>query len=123
MTTNDSAAAVPAPVLEAEDLTVDLLSRTAGTPDSRRVVHGVSFTLRQGETLALIGESGSGKSLSALALMGLLPAATARVGGSVRHHGTDLLTLDPGALRARRGKHLAMIFQDALSALNPTLTV
>ncbi|MGW4032985.1 ABC transporter ATP-binding protein [Streptomyces sp. NPDC004838] len=120
---NGSASAEPVPLLEAEDLTVDLLSRAEGAPVSRRVVHEVSFALHQGETLALIGESGSGKSLSAMALMGLIPAATARVGGSVRHRGTDLLTLDSDALRARRGKHIAMIFQDALSALNPTLTV
>ncbi|MFC8568390.1 ABC transporter ATP-binding protein [Streptomyces sp. NPDC057245] len=122
-TTTGGTPAEPQPLLEAEDLTVDLLSGTPGAPRSRRVVRGVSFTLHEGETLALIGESGSGKSLSAMALMGLLPANTAEVGGSVRHRGTDLLALHPDALRARRGKHIAMIFQDALSALNPTLTV
>ncbi|MFD4350377.1 ABC transporter ATP-binding protein [Streptomyces coelicoflavus] len=122
-TTTGGTATETRPLLEAEDLTVDLLSSAPGTPRSRRVVRGVSFAPREGETLALIGESGSGKSLSAMALMGLLPATTAEVGGSVRHRGTDLLTLHPDALRARRGKHLAMIFQDALSALNPTLTV
>lgn len=111
------------PLLEVEDLTVDLLSPGGTGPAVQRVVHGVSFTLRKEETVALIGESGSGKSISAMALMGLLPAATAHVGGSARHRGTDLLALSPDQLRARRGKHLAMVFQDALSALNPTLTV
>ncbi|UUU37385.1 ABC transporter ATP-binding protein [Streptomyces sp. CA-210063] len=109
------------PLLDVEDLTVDLLSR--GGQASQRVVHGVSFTLHKEETLALIGESGSGKSISAMAVMGLLPATTARVGGSARHLGTDLLTLPPDRLRAQRGKNIAVIFQDALSALNPTLTV
>ncbi|MEV7421205.1 MULTISPECIES: ABC transporter ATP-binding protein [unclassified Streptomyces] len=107
------------PLLTVEDLTVDLLPRGA----AQRVVDGVSFTLHEEETLALIGESGSGKSITAMAVMGLLPATTARVGGRVLHRDTELLTLGPEALRALRGKHLAMVFQDALSALNPSLTV
>ncbi|MGW3646247.1 ABC transporter ATP-binding protein [Streptomyces sp. NPDC000878] len=111
------------PLLEVEDLTVDLLSRGGAGRAAQRIVHGVSFTLRKEETVALIGESGSGKSISAMAVMGLLPATTARVGGSARHRGTDLLTLPPDQLRARRGKHIAMVFQDALSALNPTFSV
>ncbi|MGW0760770.1 ATP-binding cassette domain-containing protein [Streptomyces sp. NPDC002814] len=92
-----------APLLDVQDLTVDVLSR-AGV--AQRVVHGVSFTLHKEETLALIGESGSGKSISAMAVMGLLPATTARVGGSARHLGTDLLTLPADQLRARRGKKI-----------------
>nr|WP_245997718.1 ABC transporter ATP-binding protein [Streptomyces armeniacus] len=100
-------------------MTVDVLSGGG----HRRVVDGVTLALRERETLALIGESGSGKSMTAMAVMGLLAPDTARVGGSVRHRGTDLLRLPPDELRARRGKHVAMVFQDALSALNPTLTV
>ncbi|MDH6214057.1 ABC transporter ATP-binding protein [Streptomyces pseudovenezuelae] len=113
----------PVPLLDVKDLTVDLLSRGGDGGSVHRVVHGVSFTLHKEETVALIGESGSGKSISAMAVMGLLPATTARVGGSARHQGTDLLTLPPDQLRARRGKRIAMIFQDALSALNPTFSV
>ncbi|MGA6219549.1 ABC transporter ATP-binding protein [Streptomyces umbrinus] len=108
------------PLLDVQDLTVDVLSRSGA---AQRVVHGVSFTLHEEETLALIGESGSGKSISAMAVMGLLPATTARVGGSARHRGTDLLTLPEDQFRALRGRRIAMVFQDALSALNPTLTV
>ncbi|MEU9958552.1 ABC transporter ATP-binding protein [Streptomyces sp. NPDC050982] len=113
-------APLDAPLLDVQDLTVDVLSRSGG---GQRVVHGVSFTLHEEETLALIGESGSGKSISAMAVMGLLPATTARVGGSARHRGTDLLALPEDQFRALRGKRIAMVFQDALSALNPTLTV
>ncbi|MFI0480101.1 ABC transporter ATP-binding protein [Actinomadura sp. 9N215] len=117
----------PAPLLDVEDLTVDLLSRggsgrSAGR-NAGRIVHGISFHLDEGETLALIGESGCGKSISAMAVMGLLSDGTARVGGSVRYRGVGLLTAAPDQVRAKRGRHIAMIFQDALSALNPTLTV
>ncbi|MFI1396037.1 ABC transporter ATP-binding protein [Streptomyces sp. NPDC020681] len=112
-------ATAPAPVLDVRDLTVDVVHRGADL----RVVDGVGYTLHEGETLALIGESGSGKSMSAMAAMGLLPDRTTRVGGSVRLRGTDLLTLPPARLREQRGRNIAMIFQDALSALNPTLTV
>ncbi|WP_019546011.1 ABC transporter ATP-binding protein [Streptomyces sulphureus] len=109
----------PGPVLEVEELSVELLRPGAA---AQLVVEQVSFTLHEGETLALIGESGSGKSLTAMAVLGLLPE-NVRAHGSVRYRGTDLLTLSDDALRARRGKHLATVFQDSLSALNPTLTV
>src|SRR5213076_4219 len=87
-------------------------------------VNGVSFTLRAGETLALLGESGCGKSVTAQAVMGILDALRAHVTwGAIRYRGTDLLTLGEKQWRGIRGDRIAMVFQDALSALNPVLTV
>ncbi|OQO89570.1 methionine ABC transporter ATP-binding protein [Saccharomonospora piscinae] len=88
-----------------------------------RAVRGVSFDLDEGETLAIVGESGSGKSLSSLAVLGLLPAQARVAGGTVRWDGRDLLTMPDDELRRLRGEELAIIFQDPLSALNPSLTV
>jgi len=88
-----------------------------------RTVRGVSLTVAPGQTLAVVGESGSGKSLTSLAVMGLLPAQASVVEGEVRFDGRDLFDLSPDELRALRGEELAMIFQDPLSALNPSLTV
>ncbi|GAA0544240.1 ABC transporter ATP-binding protein [Saccharopolyspora erythraea] len=102
------------PVLEVEGLTVEL--------GGRRVVDGVDFRLGRGERRGVIGESGSGKSLTGLALLGLLPTG-ARAGGSVRFDGEELLGL-PESRRAQfRGASIAMVFQDALSALNPLVRV
>lgn len=84
------------------------------------VVHGIDFELRAGEKLALVGESGSGKTVTALALLRLLPQA--QVSGSVRFDGRELLTLDEAALRDLRGRDVAMIFQEPMTALNPLLT-
>jgi oligopeptide transport system ATP-binding protein len=86
-------------------------------------VRGVSLTVSSGQTLAVVGESGSGKSLTSLAVMGLLPAQASVVDGTVRFDGHDLFDLSPDELRELRGEELAMIFQDPLSALNPSLTV
>jgi oligopeptide transport system ATP-binding protein len=92
-----------------------------------QVIHAVdelSYSVSAGETLVLLGESGSGKSVSALAVMGLLERPPAFVtGGAVRFDGTDLLQLSGRRQREYRGRRIAMIFQDALSALNPVLTV
>ena len=83
-------------------------------------VHGVSFTLSRGRRTGLIGESGSGKTVTALALMGLLPdGLTAR--GRVTYRSTELLSLPEAELCRLRGDRLAMIFQEPLSALNPHL--
>ncbi|MZD05484.1 ATP-binding cassette domain-containing protein, partial [Streptomyces sp. SID5785] len=87
------------------------------------VVDGASFHVAPGETLALVGESGSGKSLTARATLGILPPGATATGGSVRLHGVDLLRLSPRRLRSLRGRHLAMVFQDALAALNPVLPI
>jgi peptide/nickel transport system ATP-binding protein len=87
------------------------------------VLNGVSFDLDGGETLAVLGESGSGKSVTALTVMGILDPPARVVGGEVRYRGQDLLTLPERERRRIRGREIAMVFQDALSALNPVFTV
>nr|WP_206323584.1 ABC transporter ATP-binding protein [Streptomyces sp. HNM0574] len=89
-----------------------------------RAVNGVSYTVDEGETLAVLGESGSGKSVTAQAVMGILDMPPGRItGGEIRFEGEDLLRLPEEARRKVRGARMAMIFQDALSALNPVLSV
>jgi oligopeptide transport system ATP-binding protein len=89
-----------------------------------RAVDGVSFTLAPGETLGVVGESGCGKSVTSLSIMGLIPRPPGRIaGGEIRFEGVDLLTLPPAALRERRGNTLAMIFQEPMTSLNPAYTV
>jgi len=87
-----------------------------------QAVRGVSFTVEPGKVLAIVGESGSGKSVTALAVMGLLPAS-ARVEGSVRFQGSELLDMNDKELRDIRGRKLAMVFQDPLASLDPVYTV
>jgi oligopeptide transport system ATP-binding protein len=104
------------PLLEVEDLHVEFRLRGSTV----RAVNGLSYGLQEGETLAILGESGSGKSVSAQAVMGILDTPPAYVTkGAVRFRGTELLGLPEKKRRIYRGAHLAMIFQDALSALNP----
>ncbi len=86
------------------------------------LVDGLSFALNRGETLGIVGESGCGKSLTSLALMGLLPRGMS-VSGQVSFEGTDLLKLPAAAMRDLRGDRLAMIFQDPMTSLNPALTI
>jgi peptide/nickel transport system ATP-binding protein len=102
------------PVLEVTDLTVTF----GGVP----AVRGVSYSVRAGEVLGIVGESGSGKSVTSAAVMGLLPA-TARVTGSVRLHGRELIGAPERELTAFRGKTISMVFQDPLSALTPVYRV
>jgi peptide/nickel transport system ATP-binding protein len=104
-----------APILAVRDLAVTF-------PGGVRAVRGVDLELARGEVLGLVGESGSGKSATALAVTGLLPA-TAQVEGSVRLAGQELVGLDDRALARVRGKRIAMIFQDPLSALTPVYTI
>ena len=85
-------------------------------------VRGVSLQLAEGEVLGLVGESGSGKSATALAILGLLGPA-AQVAGQIRWQGTDLLRQPAGALRRLRGREIAMIFQEPMTALNPVMPI
>ncbi|MEN4477112.1 ABC transporter ATP-binding protein [Mycolicibacterium cosmeticum] len=107
------------PALEVDGLTVDIRT-IAGTV---RAVDHVSFTARRGETLALLGESGCGKSMTATALVGLLEPVAEVSEGSARLAGVDLLAVDRKARRKLAGPELAIVFQDALTALNPLYTV
>lgn len=102
------------PLLSVKDLRVTLQTGRGAV----EAVRGVSFDLRKGEVLGIVGESGCGKSLTALALMGLLPES-AGTRGEVRYGGQNLLTLDEAALCALRGNRLAMIFQEPMTSLNP----
>ncbi len=88
-----------------------------------RAVDGVSFSIAEGETLGLAGESGSGKTMVALSLLRVVPHPGRIVGGSVRFDGVDLLSLGEKEMRAYRGRRLSMILQDPLSSLNPVLTI
>jgi peptide/nickel transport system ATP-binding protein len=97
-----------------------VLNTTAGAV---RAVDGIDFELRKGECFAVVGESGSGKSMTALSLMRLLPEAGRIASGRVALDGTDLLTLPEAAMRAVRGRRVAMVFQEPSTALNPVLTV
>ncbi|MEV0168022.1 ABC transporter ATP-binding protein [Nonomuraea fuscirosea] len=105
---------VGAPVLEVSDLTVSF--------GGVRAVRGVSYSVRPGEVLGIVGESGSGKSVTSAAVMGLLPPG-ARVTGSVRLHGQELIGAPDRRLNAVRGKSMSMVFQDPLSALTPVYRV
>ncbi|MER5325459.1 ABC transporter ATP-binding protein [Streptosporangium canum] len=108
------------PLLAVDDLHVEFVTRQGVV----KAVNGVSYSLNPGETLAVLGESGSGKSVTAQAIMGILDMPPARIPrGEVRFRGTDLLRLPEDARSQVRGQRVAMIFQDALSALNPVFTV
>ncbi|MFJ6433447.1 ABC transporter ATP-binding protein [Streptomyces sp. NPDC091416] len=106
------------PVLSVRDLSVSFRSAT-------RTVHavdGVSYDLHPGEVLAVVGESGCGKSVTSMAVMGLLPP-TAHVGGSIRVGGRELVGAPEKELQKIRGKDIAMIFQEPMTSLNPVLTI
>ncbi|HWK46685.1 MAG TPA: ABC transporter ATP-binding protein [Stellaceae bacterium] len=109
---------VPGPLLELQDLKVVL--PTAGGPAP--ILAGISFSLRRGETLGLVGESGCGKSVTALAIMGLLPPRAA-TSGAVLFDGRNLLTTDEPTLCGLRGRRIGMIFQEPMTALNPVRSI
>ncbi|MBE1484979.1 ABC transporter ATP-binding protein [Plantactinospora soyae] len=107
-------------LLEVRDLFVEFHTRDGAA----KVINGVSYHLDAGETLAVLGESGSGKSVTAQAIMGILDMPPAVIpSGQILYRGTDLLTLSETERRKVRGKQISMIFQDALSALNPVFPV
>ncbi|MFB7293200.1 dipeptide ABC transporter ATP-binding protein [Actinacidiphila glaucinigra] len=107
------------PLIEVEDLTIDFPTGT-GTV---RAVDGLSFSVEQGGALGVVGESGSGKSATAFALLGLHRGSGARIGGSVRVAGVDVLTAAERELRGLRGGLAAMVFQDPLSSLDPYFAI
>jgi oligopeptide transport system ATP-binding protein len=107
-------------LLSVRDLEVKFFTRRA----TINAVNGISFDLEPGETLGIVGESGCGKSVTSLAMLGLLPRATGRVtAGEVVFQDRDLVKLPDAQLRRVRGRHIAMIFQDPMTSLNPVLTV
>ncbi|WP_326688153.1 MULTISPECIES: ABC transporter ATP-binding protein [unclassified Streptomyces] len=107
-------------LLEVRDLHVEFHTRDGVA----KAVNGVSYSVEEGETLAVLGESGSGKSVTAQAVMGILDMPPGRIpSGEILFQGRDLLTLPEEERRKVRGSRMAMIFQDALSSLNPVLTV
>lgn len=107
-------------VLEVEDLTTEIRT-PSGTV---RAVDGVSFELREGETLGLVGESGSGKSMTSLSLIGLLPRPAAEVvAGRIVLDGVDLTTLSPREMQKLRGSAISMILQDPMTSLDPVFTI
>jgi oligopeptide/dipeptide ABC transporter ATP-binding protein len=106
-------------LLSVEDLRVHFWTGS-GTVHA---VNGISFDIGPGETLGIVGESGCGKSVTALALLGLLPRAGRVRSGTARFDGRDLLRLNQRALRRVRGRQIAMIFQDPMTSLNPVLTI
>ncbi|MGO2606411.1 MAG: ATP-binding cassette domain-containing protein, partial [Brachybacterium tyrofermentans] len=106
------------PLLDVQDLRVSFPGAHNGTD----ILDGVSFQVRPGETMGLVGESGSGKSVASLAIMGLLPR-TARISGKVMLGDVDLLSISPKEMNALRGHEIAMIYQDALSSLNPSMLI
>ncbi len=91
--------------------------------DRRYAVDGVSFDLMPGKILCVVGESGSGKSMCAHALMGLLPDTIIREAGEIVYDGRNLLTLDDTGWLALRGRHIAMVFQEPMTALNPLMRI
>jgi len=106
------------PLIEIEGLRVVFRGERA-----THAVDSVDLEVARGATLALVGESGCGKSVTALAIMGLLPAKTAEVSGAVRFDGVDLLDLPTDEMRDLRGDRLAMVFQEPMTSLNPSYTV
>jgi peptide/nickel transport system ATP-binding protein len=116
----DLTVAAPGALLTVEDLAVTFTRR--GRRDVR-AVDGVSFTVGAGETVGLVGESGCGKSVSSLAIMGLLPKRGVRIEGTVDFDGRNLLTMSDEQLRDIRGRDIAMVFQDPMSSLNPVVPI
>jgi peptide/nickel transport system ATP-binding protein len=109
-----------APLLEVRDLRTDFY-----TDDGVfRAVDGVSFSIGKGRSLGIVGESGCGKSVTALSIMGLIPQPPGKIAsGEIRFEGTDLLKLSAAAMRDLRGNQMAMIFQEPMTSLNPAFTI
>ncbi|BAM90564.1 ABC transporter ATP-binding protein oligo/dipeptide transport protein [Bradyrhizobium oligotrophicum S58] len=107
------------PLLEVENLQVHFR-----TPSGiNRAVDGVSFYVNPGETLAIVGESGCGKSVTSMSMMRLIPEPPGKIAGSIKLEGRDILTLSDREMRQLRGNDISMIFQEPMTSLNPVLTV
>ena len=107
-------------ILEIENLQTQFFT-SAGTV---RAVDGITYTVNRGETVAIVGESGCGKSVSALSILRLIPDPPGRVvGGSIRFMGMDILALSDAEIRKVRGRRIAMVFQEPMTSLNPVLTI
>jgi peptide/nickel transport system ATP-binding protein len=115
-----TAPATPDAIIAVEDLKVWFANRDG----IMRAVDGLSFRLLRGETLGIVGESGCGKSVTAMTMLQLIPSPPSVVaGGSIRYNGEDLLRFDEQRMRKIRGNEISMIFQDPMTALNPVLTI
>jgi peptide/nickel transport system ATP-binding protein len=119
MKNNFAVQAGAVPLLQVNDLKVNFDTSRGRV----RAVAGVSFELQAGETLGLVGESGCGKTVTALSILRLLPAPQAEVAGEIRFQGEDLLACSPERMQHIRGDAIAMVFQEPMTALNPVLTV
>ena len=106
-------------LLEVDGLTIEFQTRHGPL----RAIDDISFSIRRGEVLGIVGESGAGKSLTGAALTRLMPPGARIIGGSVRFDGRDITHADDAEIRALRGRHIATIFQDPLTSLNPLYTV
>jgi len=112
-----------APLLEVRGLTTEFATRRDGVRRAARAVDDVSFVIGRGEVLALAGESGSGKSVTALSILRLVPPEGRISAGSIRLEGRELLSLDERELRRVRGARIGFVFQEPMTALNPVFTV
>lgn len=105
-------------------LEIDRLQTHFGTPDGVvRAVEGVSFNIDEGETVALVGESGCGKSVTAMSILRLIPQPPGRIAGAIHFAGRNLLDMPESEMRKLRGNEIGMIFQEPMTSLNPVLTV
>src|ERR1700756_4415327 len=105
-------------------LEVDDLQTHFRTPDGvNRAVDGISFAVDAGETVAIVGESGCGKSVTANSILRLVPQPPGKIGGAIRFQGRDLLKLSERAMREVRGNDISMVFQEPMTSLNPVLTI
>src|SRR5918912_661715 len=105
-------------------LEVENLQTHFRTPEGvNRAVDGVSFAVHEGETLAIVGESGCGKSVTASSILRLVPEPPGKIAGAIRFNGVDLLKLSDRAMRDIRGNDISMIFQEPMTSLNPVLSV
>ncbi len=107
------------PLLQVRDLRIEFATRTGPVA----VVEDAAFDIDAGETVSLVGESGCGKTLTALSILGLLPVGARVAAGSIRFEGRDLLGLPPAEMRRIRGNRIAMIFQEPMTSLNPVFTI